>query len=247
MSNKERLKLRLDNEFDLYKEKWLAMSPEQLIEHCDQLEAVTRMYKTLLDSATDEDVEYLLRFRHPLEVVSDAWLSRNGMDEFDFSDEIGSMLWSLRDREGAEQDYELADEDPPTPQKTPSTQKINVTLKLTLTSEDIDDIMVTALEGGITYWCYRAMVLGEYLGSYASDQISRHGTLRLFIMPECLDDGEPESYDLTLDKFIQGVMKYVAEINPGIVENGRLDVCNIDAPAADTIIQYAIFDEVVYG
>ena len=32
---------------------------------------------------------------------------------------------------------------------------------VTITSEDIDDIMVAALEGGITHWCRRVEVVGE--------------------------------------------------------------------------------------
>ena len=39
--------------------------------------------------------------------------------------------------------------------------------------------MVTALEGGINYWCRRAKVVGEYLGEAAIDQISRGGSLIL--------------------------------------------------------------------
>ena len=44
-----------------------------------------------------------------------------------------------------------------------------------ISQQDIDDIMVCALEGGISYWCCEAEVIGEYLGEYASDQISRGG------------------------------------------------------------------------
>ncbi len=61
--------------------------------------------------------------------------------------------------------------------------------------KDIDDIMCAALEGGITYWCSRAEVVGEYLGEYASEQISKGGELRLY---DCESD---EVYTLTLDKF----------------------------------------------
>ena len=57
--------------------------------------------------------------------------------------------------------------------------KIEATLKIDITTEDIDDIMCSALEGGITYWCCRAEVVGDYLGDFASEQISRGGTLLL--------------------------------------------------------------------
>lgn len=50
---------------------------------------------------------------------------------------------------------------------------------VTLTQQDIDDIMASALDGGICYWCRMAEVVGEYLGEYASDQISLGGSLIL--------------------------------------------------------------------
>lgn len=39
---------------------------------------------------------------------------------------------------------------------------VSVTLEIVLTQEDIDDIMCGALEGGITYWCDEAKVVGDY-------------------------------------------------------------------------------------
>ena len=48
---------------------------------------------------------------------------------------------------------------------------LSCALDVRVSNEDIDDIMVSALEGGINYWCRKAEVKGEYLGEYASDQI----------------------------------------------------------------------------
>lgn len=58
---------------------------------------------------------------------------------------------------------------------------VSVTLEIVLTQEDIDDIMCGALEGGITYWCDEAKVVGDYLGEYGSEQIARGGKLRLHL------------------------------------------------------------------
>ena len=57
--------------------------------------------------------------------------------------------------------------------------RVSISLDVDLSQQDIDDIMVVALEGGINYWCREAEVVGEYLGEYASDQISRGGSLIL--------------------------------------------------------------------
>ncbi len=122
-----------------------------------------------------------------------------------------------------------------------------VKLQLSITDEDIDDIMAGALEGGINYWCDEAKVVGEYLGEYASEQISRGGQLKLHDMEE---DNE---YLLTREKFIDGIAKYVQNPHPYDILDGsdrvfiKIDACQCDAVVCDMIIQYAVFGEVIYG
>lgn len=114
------------------------------------------------------------------------------------------------------------------------------------TQEDIDDIVCTALEGGIAYWCTRCVPVDGYKGEYASDQISRGGSLDLH-------DGESNQiFRLTPEKFQAGLKKYIEEYaNTGYLfhdgKNTRIDTCEIDACEADTIIQLALFNEIVYG
>ena len=60
-----------------------------------------------------------------------------------------------------------------------------------VSEQDIDDILCTAFEGGITYWCDSVRVVGNYLGKYASDQISRGGKLK-FHVEEPFDNEETE-------------------------------------------------------
>ena len=113
-------------------------------------------------------------------------------------------------------------------------------IEVNLTQQDIDDIMVTALEGGINYWCRKAEVLGEYLGETASDQISRGGILILH------DAESAQTWELTLGKFLNGVKLYEQGCHVQ-VEDNAIDTCDIDAGDADCIIQLAIFEEVVFG
>lgn len=124
---------------------------------------------------------------------------------------------------------------------------IEVSFNVLVTDEDIDDIMVSALEGGINHWCAEAKVQGEYLGEFASDQISRGGTLLLY-------DVEERKYEeLTKEKFLAGMKRYLEHpiyedtIYP-VTHEGRylLDCTLIDAPVSDMIIQYALFGEIVY-
>lgn len=115
---------------------------------------------------------------------------------------------------------------------------VKIEMPIKITPGDIDDIMVTALEGGITYWCDKAEVVGQYLGEYASEQISHAGELKLYA------DGE--SYILNEAKLISGLKLYLSKNSEPICDGG-IDAGAIDAEAADCIIQYAIFGEIVYG
>ena len=124
------------------------------------------------------------------------------------------------------------------------THSLHFLKRIQVTSQDIDDIMVTALEGGITYWCNKADVIGEYLGEYASEQISRGGKLRLY------DFEEGKSYVLTLNMLLNGISKAIEHnyfVDYEWVNGNKLDPCQIDADVADVIIQFALFGDVVYG
>ena len=114
-------------------------------------------------------------------------------------------------------------------------------IEVNLTQQDIDDIMATALESGITYWCCAVEVVGGYLGEYASDQISRGGMLKLY------DSESNDHYWLDRNDFLRGVKLYFEEGFHVKVENNRIDVADIDANDADCIIQFALFGEVIYG
>ena len=111
---------------------------------------------------------------------------------------------------------------------------IRVEREIKVTQQDIDDIIATAFEGGITYWCCKAEAVGDYLGEFASEQISRGGTVRLY------DSVEDATYDLTLENFMSGLTKAIEELwydNYGWYEENYIDTCNVDADVAATIIQ----------
>lgn len=125
-------------------------------------------------------------------------------------------------------------------------EKMKVEFEVVVTNEDIDDIMCSALEGGINYWCCKAEVIGEYLGEYGSEQISRGGMLKLH------DLEEDAVYELTKEKFLKGLEKYLKkptylDILEFKGQEVRLDTGYADAEVADVIIQYALFNDVIYG
>lgn len=131
---------------------------------------------------------------------------------------------------------------------------VKTTVEFLITGNEIDSIMAAALEGGVTYWCDEVVVPDDYRGEYASEQISRGGLLRIH------DEEEDEYYILDKDKFLEGLKKYIeagnadcitkreaADVNDPLAGIPGIDTTMIDAAAADCIVQYALFQEVVYG
>jgi len=120
-------------------------------------------------------------------------------------------------------------------------------IEIRVTSEDIDDIMSGSLDGSATCsWCDSVRTNGEYLGEYASEQISRGGGLWFH------DREDDVEYLLDCNKLLSGIEKWIEEpVGHNCLEfdNGRwkFDCCNADEIVCDAIIQYALFGEIVYG
>lgn len=120
--------------------------------------------------------------------------------------------------------------------------------KVIVNQEDIDDIMCTALEGGITYWCEGAQSIEDSAWreennvEWLHEVISRGGDIVLTTI-----EGD---FILTLQSFYNGLQQlidesgeyYLEQTNDGYV----LETSEIDADIADLIIQYAIFGKLVY-
>ena len=124
---KAALKEKLQTCYDRYKAGWLQKRPEVLIEEAEEIASVQRMFRELPDAVTEEDAEYLLRFKNPLEVVSDSWQSMNGSGTV-VDDDMSYILWDLRDKQSAEFDYEMEPEyyEQPTPSSPEMTQQTSM-------------------------------------------------------------------------------------------------------------------------
>lgn len=109
--------------------------------------------------------------------------------------------------------------------------------------EDINDLMVTALEGGINYWCRKAII--DYVPEdqrdnvqYTSDAIGYDGSLILY------DAESDDKYLLNQEKFLEGIKMAMEHFGYSSFED-LFD--NHDAETADCIVQFALFGEIVYG
>ena len=102
----------------------------------------------------------------------------------------------------------------------------------------IDDIIVTALEGGINYWADRCRILtyGDAKeGDPASTVVAKGGTITI-------REAETEKiYVLNRDMVLKGISKFIKE------QKDFTDCADLDANDADLIVQYALFNEIVFS
>ena len=123
--------------------------------------------------------------------------------------------------------------------------EISIGRTVKLTQENIDDIMVSVLEGGIYYWCGEAEVIEEKrVADWGHEQIARGGVLILH------DAESDDKWELDREKFLNGVKLWIQNGDDqyhALQKDGTLDCCEIDGEMADLIIQYALFGEVVFG
>jgi len=120
--------------------------------------------------------------------------------------------------------------------------EITITQTFEVKTKDIKDLMVCALEGGINYWCGSAEVKVQPIEDweFASDVLGLTGGVL-----ELTDaENEDEKWELTQEKLLKGIEKEI--IHGGF--NSFQDLMeNHDAETADSIIQFALFNEIVYG
>lgn len=130
--------------------------------------------------------------------------------------------------------------------------EFEIKTKQQISPEDIGYLMSAALEGGINHWCGSASIKynkdksiygvsedDQEKVDYASDVIGYGGMLILTDVEE--SDGP---WELTLEKFIEGIKKEMIRSKFGSVQD-LMD--NHDAETADCIVQFALFNEIVYG
>lgn len=135
-----------------------------------------------------------------------------------------------------------------------------------LKKDDVRTIITDAIDGASAYWC-------DYCGiekpvkcvaspntEPEAETLANGGTLAFYVTEPFEDDeegNEIEKYILTLDKMIEGITKYVNECSEDEKENllkwhtikGEyyLNLTFIDGYIEDSILQVALFGEIVLG
>ena len=135
-------------------------------------------------------------------------------------------------------------------------KEIKFTVEKVLTAEDLDDIMTTALEGGIGYWAILCNDTPEW--EKAEEQLKASGVelfygnvaAKVLLNGDAIkfEDAEGEEDDedwlLDMERFKKGCALY--EQNRGNLTKNLQDG-DFDAVEADCLIQMSLFNEVVFG
>lgn len=110
--------------------------------------------------------------------------------------------------------------------------------------EFLEDIIVTAFEGGSNYWIERIKGFqnekpkGTPVSVWVFDHLRKGETITL-----CMENDERAF--LTMDRLKYGVKRYFSGKQDHI--HLPLDAGDYDAGMADSVIQYAVFNDVIYG
>ena len=120
---------------------------------------------------------------------------------------------------------------------------LTVNVKIKVTSSEIDNIMCTAIEGGINYWCdgyygsdgdFSLLPENQVEIKYEWEHLVYNGYLTM------IEDGNIE-HKLDQEKFIKGLQMWIDKHHVTTIDTG-----DIDADDADCIVQYALFGELKY-
>lgn len=129
--------------------------------------------------------------------------------------------------------------------------------------EFLGDIITTAIEGGIGYWSQCSQyqyqgtgLLGTGLNPCVGQVREGEGTrATIHELDEYGDGYKDESLEITIETIAKGInqiIKCEKHVNSGLYTaiargNKENDAGEIDADAADVIVQVALFGEIIYG
>ncbi len=104
---KERFVKKIRDNYENFLRDWLTQDAEELVSDAEEIAATKILYNILPDITSSDDMEYLLQFENPLEVVRDGWLAFNSTD---LSDDLNHVLWFVSKNPSIWEDYKMDEE-----------------------------------------------------------------------------------------------------------------------------------------
>ena len=131
-----------------------------------------------------------------------------------------------------------------------------VTAKRELSASDVKDILTDAIEGGIGYWACLRNDLKDWEDAreecrkelndtpcYCDVAYKLLSTGRSVWFEDAED--EDERYELTWDKLVNGCKQWEEWKHTSLPY--ALEECDFDSEDADCLIQFALFNDIIFG
>ena len=99
----------IKEEYNTKYAEWLNMSHEELIEKADEISAARFVKDNIKDSFIEEEAEYLLRFKTPLEILVDKITVLNDPTNIAVKEQFSDMVSKMYDKQDEYADYELSE------------------------------------------------------------------------------------------------------------------------------------------
>tara|TARA_Y100001938_G_scaffold133783_1_gene193499 strand:- start:4822 stop:5226 length:405 start_codon:yes stop_codon:yes gene_type:complete len=132
--------------------------------------------------------------------------------------------------------------------------KVNVTIELNV--QDVMDLLCTAFEGGVSYWCESVRGVGGDTSTLPEGRTKIQYEYEWLAIGGDLELGaDGEIHTLTPEGFEKGLQEWIDRNSAQVIlitridgarRDTALDLGNIDAGDADNIIQYGLFGKLVY-
>ena len=89
-----------------YKAQWEGLETDELIDRAEEIAAVQRLAAAIPEVVTDTEMEYLMKFKNPLEIVVDRWLDDSAYNSPLLGEQIESVIYQIVDKGDADSIYE---------------------------------------------------------------------------------------------------------------------------------------------
>lgn len=133
-----------------------------------------------------------------------------------------------------------------------------ITVPIKYTLDDLEGLLISAWEGGSTYWVGKVEVNHPKVAkqdAYDADWATSEWAFNALVEGGSIyvEDNEGGEYKgtITLESFKKGFEKFVAhranQSALNFIYNGTIDGGQLDAGDADGVFQYAAFGEWVFG
>lgn len=107
--HKTQLAQKLEQNYEQFLTEWKQQPSDTLISDAQSIGTVQLMMELLFRTATNEQAEHLLKFKNPLEVMSDAWYERYLDDLSILTEKLKWLLIYVQNDTTVEEEYDLED------------------------------------------------------------------------------------------------------------------------------------------